>query len=131
METISLLQEEENNIPPPELQSFTTESANSVSTMTSMESLLTLIKNLEKKVDNINKPSSAVTTTSSSRDKNNNNTTGNNNNINPKTGLPWKRYCWTCGCCTHWSKNCTIKAPGHQDQATFKNRMGGSNRNCR
>ena len=26
------------------------------------------------------------------------------NNINPTTGQPYKRYCWTCGCCPHWSK---------------------------
>ena len=24
------------------------------------------------------------------------------NNINPKTGQPYKRYCWICGCCPHW-----------------------------
>ena len=29
--------------------------------------------------------------------------------INPKTGQPWKRYCWSCGCCPHWSKYCTDK----------------------
>ena len=50
--------------------------------------------------------------------------------INPKTGQPYRRYCWTCGCCTHWSKNCPKKAKGHKNEATFKNRMGGSNANC-
>ena len=30
---------------------------------------------------------------------------------NPKTGQPWKRYCWSCGCCTHWSKYCSHVAP--------------------
>ena len=30
-------------------------------------------------------------------------------NINKKTGQPWKNYCWSCGCCPHWSKYCTDK----------------------
>ena len=52
------------------------------------------------------------------------------NIINPKTGQPYKRYCWSCGCCPHWSKNCPVKKKGHKDEATFKNRMGGNNKNC-
>ena len=52
-----------------------------------------------------------------------------NKNINPKTGLEWKRYCWSCGCCAHWSKNCPAKKPGHKDDATFRNCMDGSNVN--
>ena len=51
--------------------------------------------------------------------------------INPRTGQPWKRYCWSCGCCTHWSRNCPAKKKGHQNDATFSNRMGGSNVNCK
>ena len=38
-------------------------------------------------------------------------------------------YCWTHGACSHKSKNCKHKATGHKDNATFENRMGGSNRN--
>lgn len=55
---------------------------------------------------------------------------GTNKDLNPKTGLPWKRYCWSCGCCSHWSKNCAQKKRGHKDDASFKTRMGGSNVNC-
>ena len=51
--------------------------------------------------------------------------------INPRTGQQWKRYCWSCGCCPHWSKNCPTKKKGHQNEATFQNRMGGSNVNCK
>ena len=50
--------------------------------------------------------------------------------INPKTGQEWKRYCWSCGCCSHWSKNCPNKKRGHKNDATFKNRLNGSNTNC-
>ena len=48
------------------------------------------------------------------------------NAINPKTGQPWRRYCWTHGCCDHWSNKCPQRKSGHQLNATFKNRMGGS-----
>ena len=51
--------------------------------------------------------------------------------INPKTGQPWKRYCWSCGCCPHWGKNCLNKKEGHKNDASFKNRMEGSNVNCK
>ena len=50
--------------------------------------------------------------------------------VNPTNGLPWKRYCWSCGCCAHWGRNCPNKKNGHKNQATFKNRMNGSNKNC-
>ena len=50
--------------------------------------------------------------------------------VNPKNGLPWKRYCWSCGCCAHWGRNCPNKKTGHKNEATFKNRMNGSNNNC-
>ena len=50
--------------------------------------------------------------------------------INPKTGQEWKRYCWSCGCCAHWGKNCPNKKKGHENEATFKNRMNGSDHNC-
>ena len=28
---------------------------------------------------------------------------------NLETGKFWKIYCWSCGCCTHWSCNCPKK----------------------
>ena len=40
------------------------------------------------------------------------------------------KYCWTHGGCAHNSTACTRKANGHQDNATFTNRMGGSNAFC-
>ena len=42
-----------------------------------------------------------------------------------------KRYCWTHGCCEHWGSDCKNKAPGHIDDATFRNRHGGSDEDCR
>ena len=40
-------------------------------------------------------------------------------------------YCWTHGGSNHSSQACQRKAPGHQDEATFENRMGGSNAYCK
>ena len=40
------------------------------------------------------------------------------------------KYCWTHGGCGHDSNGCRAKASGHQDAATFENRMGGSNAYC-
>ena len=50
--------------------------------------------------------------------------------VNPITGREYKRYCWSCGCCTHWGANCPQKKAGHKDDASFKQRKGGSNVNC-
>ena len=48
-----------------------------------------------------------------------------------RTSRTPKRYCWSCGCCPHWGKNCENKKTGHKDDATFLNRKGGSDENCR
>ena len=40
------------------------------------------------------------------------------------------KYCWTHGGCGHQGKKCKHKAQGHQDNATFRNKMGGSTAYC-
>ena len=35
-----------------------------------------------------------------------------------------KRYCWSCGCCLHWGRDCEDKKPRHKNDATFKERKG-------
>ena len=38
-----------------------------------------------------------------------------------------KHYCWSCGThCDHDSKICKAKKAGHKDEATWKNKLGGS-----
>ena len=39
-------------------------------------------------------------------------------------------YCWSHGACAHPSPECRSKRPGHQDQATFENKMEGSTAYC-
>ena len=51
---------------------------------------------------------------------------GRNNKIDPRTGRAWRRYCWSCGCCDHWSCFCPNRKSSHKVDATFKNCMGGS-----
>ena len=41
-----------------------------------------------------------------------------------------KFYCWTHISCAHTSKFCNYPAEGHQIEATFANKMGGSTRYC-
>ena len=40
-------------------------------------------------------------------------------------------YCWTHGACFHPGQKCRNKVAGHQDNATFQDRMGGSIKNVR
>ena len=74
---------------------------------------------------------------------NNNNNTNTNNKAQKTRKLAEKtpdnatffrritnKYCWTHGAWNHTSEKCQHKAPGHQDAATFANRMGGSNAFC-
>ena len=36
------------------------------------------------------------------------------------------KYCWIHGACAHDSRSCSNKKEGHQDGATFSNKLGGS-----
>lgn len=39
-------------------------------------------------------------------------------------------YCWTHGMTGHKGDECKTKAPGHRDEATKDNRLGGSEWGC-
>ena len=41
------------------------------------------------------------------------------------------KYCWTHGACGHESRQCKNKKEGHRDEATFSNRLGGSDQFCK
>ena len=101
-------------------------SMNSASSNVTIQALVKLVKSLESKVDKL----SNEKTKNNNNNNNNNNQVTTNNEINPRTGKPWRRYCWTHGCCTHKGVDCTNKAPGHEDEADFRDRMGGSNKDC-
>ena len=40
------------------------------------------------------------------------------------------QYCWSHGACSHKGKDCNNKRQGHKDEATIKNKMGGSTYYC-
>ena len=40
------------------------------------------------------------------------------------------KYCWSCGAWNHFGKDCRNKKPGHKDEATFQNMMGGNTAFC-
>ena len=40
------------------------------------------------------------------------------------------KYCWTHGACAHDSPHCNNKNPGHKNEATFQDEMGGNTANC-
>ena len=91
------------------------------SPMQHLQNDMELIKAQLQRLTQPNNPNRSSSQTSESQ----------NMDINPKTGRPYQRYCWSCGCCTHWGRNCPKKKKGHRDEATFRNRMGGSDVNCR
>ena len=99
--------------------SIATDSINSVTTNSTLATILSSMKSLEQEIHRLKSTRPAPTAST------------NSSSINPRTGKPWKRYCWTCGCCPHSSRHCPIKAQGHQDDASFANRKGGSNKDCR
>ena len=53
---------------------------------------------------------------------------GSNNGSIQKNRVGHSKYCWTHGLCNHISKDCKNKKEGHKDEATFTNRMNGSNK---
>ena len=115
MEALGMFAEMENkeNIPP----CPPAPAANKMPT--TKDRLLKLFKKMEAKFDaKLEKLGSQRnnSTTGGSRDK----------TINPRTGKSWKRYCWTHGLVSYFGKDCKNKAPGHRDDASFKNHMGGS-----
>ena len=115
MQAFNVLQDHDTsveNIPPP-----TEQHANSVTS----DSLLKFLQNLQSKVDNLAKENQNLK-------KGNPPTT--NPKINPRNGKKFKRYCYSCGYCTHWGRNCPNKKSGYKDNAPFEDMMGCNNTNC-
>ena len=65
--------------------------------------------------------------------KSNNNKQKRNsqNNDNNNTRYRRDKYCWSHGACNHDSKNCRKRLQGHKEEATFNDRMGGSDKFCK
>jgi len=50
------------------------------------------------------------------------------NNHPPRRNV--SKYCWSHGACPHASRDCRNKRPGHKDDATFDDMMGGRTYYC-
>jgi len=121
-DAMMMMQSSSSNIPPLEdTSTISASTMNSAQSNATMESLITIIKNLESKVNSLK---------SEPNSKQPSNFVPTNEAINPKTGKEWKRYCYSCGCCPRASKNCPVRKQGHQDSAIFQNRMNGSDQKC-
>ena len=84
------------------------------------KAMMTMIKNTQAKMDALAAQISSNTATTSntqqniSRRFNNGKRTDHTDpnsppSINLITGRAYKRYCWTCGLCPHWGRNCPQK----------------------
>ena len=116
---LGLRDENEENVPP-------FRNANSANSVTN-DKLVALLQELQTKVDTLSDENKLL---SSNSRQPRTGATSDENTHHPVTGKPFKRYCWTHGCCTHWGKDCANKKRGHKGNATFKDRMGGSDLNC-
>jgi hypothetical protein len=48
----------------------------------------------------------------------------------PRANPNTNKYCWTHGGCNHFGNQCEFKADGHQENATFRSKLGGNTKNC-
>ena len=54
---------------------------------------------------------------------------GRKRNLGKKFNF-YNKYCWSCGGCDHWERKWSNKKSGHVDNASFRNKQGGSVDNC-
>ena len=101
---------------------------------------LEILKLLQDICTNMNKPKRKQPSSKDDNETTQNGGTGTSKGGSVgRNGEPRKRrccrtniskYCWSCGAWHHTSKNCKFKKPGHKDDTTFTNKMGGSTLYC-
>ena len=95
-----------------------TQVANATTTLTVDAEILQLLQSINEKLNN----------------KGNSNENGNRNGKGKGSGKPRRKntskYCWTHGACAHDSHAYTNCADGHQVDATFADKKGGSTLYC-
>ena len=107
--------EDKENVPPPLQQ----EANNVNNNDNKLDQLLAKLNNMEKEIANL---------------KSNSKTTGNNLKFFEDGGQRRRyitKYCWSCGASNHNSEKCQKKQTGHQEDATFDNKKGGSTLFCK
>ena len=126
---------DKENEEPPELVNQQANAAKNTDPALSMQmEMLKLIKSLQQEVSGLK----AQNNNQNNYQNNPNNYQNNPNNGNYKGNNPnnyqgrrfTNKYCWSHGACGHDGKVCRFKKENHKDDATFKNRMNGSNHYC-
>ena len=107
VDAMLLLQQQAPHLSDTDTSTVTADSMNSATTTATLQTILNNMKTLQDEIATLKAQPSAP----SQQDK----------SINPRTGKPWKRYCWTCGCCPHSSRYCPNKAP--QPQRRFQQEL--------
>ena len=108
-----------DNTPPPTQQANNT----TTSDMVQLE-MLKILRQLQNNNNNNNDANDG--NNNNNRNRRRRKTPDNATHPRPKID----KYCWSHGGCDHLSKDCKRQAAGHQTNATFANRMGGSNAYC-
>ena len=113
----------------PNPPSITSSNDNTTLTNTSAPAYSATEDRFEKMQTQMMEMMKLMTTTMNNNNNNNNNTNSNNQNRNSRrqtNAVGHSLYCWSHGLCNHRSNQCRNKKEGHQDKATFGNRMDGS-----
>lgn len=114
---VMMLLQQASSITESDTSTIASDSINSITTSSTLATIMASVKSLEQELQQL---------------KNNSGTTAPlDKSINSHTRKKLKHYCWTCDCYTHFSRLCPVKAPGHQDDASFANQKVGSNKDCR
>ena len=120
---------DEENHPPLNHSIYThPNAANSANSLSSSDkAIFHLLKTLQDKVEALstsnNTPNSQVDNSQVEKNK-------SGPIINTNTGRAYKRYCWRHEFVSHWNCYYENSKPVHKNEAYFKDRMGGSNKNC-
>ena len=109
LQALSLIDENKENVPYQQNEQFIPQNEEQETMMMNMKS------KRDPMIDQLMKQMTAMSNQIQALSGGNSMNTGTGqsgssfSHINPKTGQEWTRYCWSCGCCTHWSKNCPSK----------------------
>ena len=118
--------------PPPDATPAPTPAPSMNSTNDTNAQLLRVLQQMQEQLTTLSNPNNGRT---NGRTRNDNsqrsmNRDQRNQPRTPRSRSNISKYCWTHGACAHDSRDCNNKAPGHKDDATFANKLGGSTLYC-
>ena len=99
----------------------------SMNASSTKDNLLKLVKDLQQQVSQLTVAQSVRSPYPTSRGPPTSRGSGDRP-LRPRHNV--SHYCWSHGACAHSSKDCNFKEPGHNADATFTNKLGGSTYHC-